>query len=66
MYVFYQTIHRCYNLIISGQSVDKKDLNSQQLEIANDLELIQYDIIAGKGYLNNFSTFFKYKNRRII
>ena len=35
-------------------------------ERVNDLELIQYDIIAGKGYLNNFSTFFKYKNRRII
>ena len=52
--------------VLNNSSVDKKDLNSQQLEIANDLELIQYDIIAGKGYLNNFSTFFKYKNRRII
>ncbi len=45
--------------VLNNSSVDKKDLNSQQLEIANDLELIQYDIIEGKGYLNNFSTFFK-------
>ena len=30
MYVFYQTIHRCYNLIISGHTYDHIEIHSDE------------------------------------
>ena len=39
MYVFYQTIHRCYNLIISGQLNDEIEYNldSKIIEFSLDV-----------------------------
>ncbi len=50
MYVFYQTIHRCYNLIISGQYKDSPEQlyeNEEQIkkEIKEYLDLLLYGVI---------------------
>jgi len=38
-------------------SVDKSDLDAEAQEIANDMRMIEYDMVAGKGYLSK--DFFK-------
>lgn len=43
--------------VLHKASVDKKDLDVEGQQIAKDLKLIQYDIVAGKGYLTK--DFFK-------
>ena len=43
--------------VLHKASVDKKDLDAEGRQIAEDLKLIQYDMVAGKGYLSK--DFFK-------
>ena len=43
--------------VLHKASVDKKDLDAEGQQIAEDLKLIQYDMVAGKGYLSK--DFFK-------
>lgn len=43
--------------VLHKASVDKKDLDVEGQQIAKDLKLIQYDMVAGKGYLSK--NFFK-------
>lgn len=43
--------------VLHKASVDKKDLDVEGQQIATDLKLIQYDMVAGKGYLSK--NFFK-------
>ncbi|MEW4353999.1 LTA synthase family protein [Streptococcus pneumoniae] len=38
--------------VLHKASVDKKELDKEGKEIAEDLKLIQYDLVAGKGYLS--------------
>lgn len=38
--------------VLHKASVDKKDLDPEAQEIADDLKLIEYDIVGGKGYLS--------------
>lgn len=45
--------------ILENASVNNEPLNDSQKEIANDLKLVQYDIISGKGYLSKNKNFFK-------
>lgn len=47
--------------ILDNASVDKKELTSNQKNIADDLKLIQYDLISGKSYLKEYPEFFKVK-----
>lgn len=37
--------------VLHKASVDKKELDEEGKQIAEDLKLIQYDLVAGKGYL---------------
>ena len=43
--------------VLHKASVGKKNLDAEGRQIAEDLKLIQYDIVAGKGYLTK--DFFK-------
>ena len=43
--------------VLHKASVDKKDLDEEGRQIAEDLKLVQYDMVAGKGYLSK--DFFK-------
>ena len=43
--------------VLHKASVDKKDLDVEGQQIAEDLKLVQYDMVAGKGYLSK--DFFK-------
>lgn len=43
--------------VLHKASVDKKDLDEEGRQIAEDLKLVQYDMVAGKGYLSK--NFFK-------
>lgn len=43
--------------VLHKASVDKDDLDEEGKQIAEDLKLIEYDIVAGKGYLKD--SFFK-------
>lgn len=45
--------------VLDQASVDKKKRTKAQEEIADDLKLVQYDLIAGNGYLKNDPDFFK-------
>ena len=45
MYVFYQTIHRCYNLIISGQFIIDDELYQKIFLIANASLYPQYTLL---------------------
>ncbi len=38
--------------VLHKASVDKKDLDEEGRQIAEDLKLVQYDMVAGKGYLS--------------
>ena len=38
--------------VLHKASVDKKALDSSAQEIADDLKLIEYDMVGGKGYLS--------------
>ena len=38
--------------VLKKASVDKKALEGEALEIADDLKLIEYDMVSGKGYLS--------------
>lgn len=44
--------------VLENASVDKKELTEVQEQIANDLKLIQYDLISGKNYVKNYPNFF--------
>ena len=43
--------------VLHKASVDKSDLDAEAQEIANDMRMIEYDMVAGKGYLSK--DFFK-------
>ena len=43
--------------VLKKASVDKKALEGEELEIADDLKMVEYDLISGKGYLTK--DFFK-------
>ena len=43
--------------VLKKASVDKKALEGEALEIADDLKMVEYDLISGKGYLSK--DFFK-------
>lgn len=45
--------------VLKNSSVDKSDLTDKGKEVANDLKLVEYDLISGKGYLLNHKGFFK-------
>lgn len=45
--------------VLDDASVDKKKLTKAQQKIANDLKLVQYDLVSGNGYLKNYPDFFK-------
>ena len=38
--------------VLHKASVDKSDLDAEAQEIANDMRMIEYDMVAGKGYLS--------------
>ncbi|MGT2907648.1 LTA synthase family protein [Streptococcus dentiloxodontae] len=52
---YYALLTEVLNNIPAG---DKKKLSAQQKRIAEDLKLLQYDITAGKGYINDYKGFF--------
>ena len=43
--------------VLHKASIDKKELDEEAQEIADDLKLIEYDMVRGKGYLSD--SFFK-------
>lgn len=47
--------------VLKNASIDKETLNSDQQEIADDLKIIQYDLMAGNKYLNKYRDFFEIK-----
>ena len=38
--------------MLKKASVDKKALEGEAQEIADDLKMVEYDLISGKGYLS--------------
>ena len=48
--------------VLKKASVDKKALEGEALEIADDLKMVEYDLISGKGYLSK--DFFKVPTNR--
>ncbi|MGQ7359289.1 LTA synthase family protein [Streptococcus suis] len=44
--------------ILNQTLVDDSELSTNQKEIAQDLKLVQYDLILGKNYLKKFEKFF--------
>ena len=50
-------LFKSWALRVEMASVGKKNLDAEGRQIAEDLKLIQYDIVAGKGYLSK--DFFK-------
>lgn len=40
-------------LDMSGNQISKKSLSKDAKQLLRDYELVQYDMTAGKGYLNN-------------
>ena len=48
--------------VLNNASVDKEELTDEQEEIANDLKLVEYDMVSGKGYLKPYEDFFKVSN----
>ena len=48
--------------VLKKASVDKKALEGEVLEIADDLKMVEYDLISGKGYLSK--DFFKVPTNR--
>ncbi len=47
--------------VLNNSSVDKTDLSDEGKEIANDLEIIQYDITLGKDYSGKSGDFFSFQ-----
>lgn len=45
--------------VLNNASVDKDQLTDEQKEMANDLKLVEYDLVSGKGYLKKHDNFFK-------
>lgn len=45
--------------VLENASIDKGLLNEEQREIANDLKMIQYDLVEGKGYITQYKDFFE-------
>lgn len=45
--------------VLDNASIDKEHKTKEQKKIANDLKLVEYDLISGKGYLANSEKFFK-------
>ena len=48
--------------VLNNASVDKEELTDEQEEIANDLKLVEYDMVSGKGYLKHMKIFLKVSN----
>lgn len=48
-------------MFLNNSSVDKTDLSDEGKEIANDLEIIQYDITLGKDYSGKSGDFFSFQ-----
>ena len=48
--------------VLENASVDKEKLTTEQEKIANDLKLVEYDLVSGKGYLKSYKSFFKVTN----
>lgn len=48
--------------VLENASVDKEKLTTEQEKIANDLKLVEYDMVSGKGYLKSYKSFFKVTN----
>lgn len=48
--------------VLNYASVDKKELTAKQKEIADDLKLIEYDIISGRNYISTTKHFFNKDN----
>lgn len=48
--------------VLENASVDKEKLTTEQEKIANDLKLVEYDMVSGKGYLKSYKSFFKVIN----
>lgn len=44
--------------VLENASVDKENLNKEQQEIANNLKMLQYDLVEGKGYITKHDDFF--------
>ena len=49
---FWEGLKEGKNGIAPITKFDKKDLDVEGQQIATDLKLIQYDMVAGKGYLS--------------
>lgn len=45
--------------VLDFASVDKNQLTPEQQEIADDLRLVQYDLLSGNGYLKQHEDFFR-------
>ncbi len=45
--------------VLDKASIDKGQLSPEQEKIADDLKLVQYDLVSGKGYLKANQNFFK-------
>ncbi|MFU2181163.1 LTA synthase family protein [Streptococcus pluranimalium] len=44
--------------VLENASVDKINLSKEQKAVSDDLSLVEYDLISGKGYLNDRNDFF--------
>lgn len=47
--------------VLENASVDQNELTEEQEVIEEDLKLVQYDLVAGKGYLKSYDNFFNLK-----
>lgn len=45
--------------VLNNASVDKTALTDEQVKIADDLKLVEYDLIVGKSYLKQYEQFFE-------
>ncbi len=45
--------------VLDNASIDKKHMTKDQKKIANDLKLVEYDLVSGKGYIASNEKFFK-------
>lgn len=45
--------------VLNNASVDKEKLTDEQEVIANDLKLVEYDMVSGNGYLKAYKDFFE-------
>ena len=45
--------------VLQFASIDKDNLDANGKKVSEDLKLIEYDLIQGKGYIKKYSNFFK-------